>query len=275
MRLIHAYMANPRTVIDKTTGLKQGQLGNDPDEIWWTDRATQDRIKVFQGAPPHGESYQHLATIERWFDRVTGFNDVTVGINPTGATTGRHVALLQRAASGRVRFRLREIEDSLEQLGRLIAYRIQQFYPSITEQRVGNQHFERLELTEDDRRGTFDLEVQIIANLSEMKAQEFQKLLLLHKLGLVTDERLIEGSGHPMAQELLYDLPALRASRQLAQMQLAAQLDRQSAQTQHGNRRGRAEAQNGKPQKPDVRRAAEEVSLSQRGISRALRSGIQ
>jgi hypothetical protein len=55
MRLIHAYMANGRLIIDETTGLRNREVGNDPGEILWTRRNTHDRIKWLAGMVPPGE----------------------------------------------------------------------------------------------------------------------------------------------------------------------------------------------------------------------------
>jgi hypothetical protein len=255
IRLVHRFMANSRLIIDKTTGLQPGEIGNDPDEIWWTQNATHDRVRIQEGIVPRAEFYGHLSFLEAKFDLLSGHTDALRGMNPPNVQAARHFGQLQRAAATRVRGRLRDMEDSLVEAGRMIARRVQQFYPSYTEARVNDDRFESLELSQEDREGDFDIEVSLIANLDEMRAAEFQQLLVLHKMGVVSDERLIEDSGLSSSQTLLAELPEVRQQRQMQMMAMAAQ---QNAEEQGGM---------------DASDAAQSSSNTQRNVARATKGG--
>jgi hypothetical protein len=227
MRLVHAYMANGRLIVDETTGLRDRQIGNDPGEILWTRRGTQDRIKWLQGMTPPAEFYQHLRTVEQWFDLLTGSFDVTRGVNPTGVTAARALVALQRAAGIRIRGRMRENEDSLRDAGNMLASRIRQFAPARSEGMKEDGEIVALELSEADRNQEVDLRVDVVTNLDDLKAAEFQKMLLFNNMGLAADERLIKESGLSSTETLLAELPQVKR-QQLLEL-LAAQVAGASA----------------------------------------------
>lgn len=254
IRLIHRFMSNGRLIIDKTTGLRPGEIGNDPDEIWWTQNNTQDRVRIQDGIVPRQEFYGYLGFLEQQFDLLTGHSEALRGTNPPNVQAARHFGQLQRAAAARVRSRMRDIEEAMVEAGRMIARRVQQFYPSYTEARISDDRFETLELTDEDRQGDFDIEVNLIANLEEMRDAEFRKMLLFHGMGMVLDERLLEESGLSATQALLAELPAARHIRAIQQQAALAA----------GQGGGSAPIMS-------ASEAAQSATLAQRNVQRALR----
>jgi hypothetical protein len=250
MRLIHAFMSHPKMVIDKTTGLRKGTLINEPGQNLWTERGTQDRVNILPGVTPPAEFYTHTSAVERWVDLLTGSFDVTRGVNPSGVTAARAVVALQRAAGIRVRARMKETEDSLSEVGRMIAERIQDFGLSHSQlPDADGKGFREFLLSEDDRTSPFNLKVDVISNLEDLRALEFQKLLLLHGMGLVGDERLIKDSGISSVQTLLAELPEVRLQRQIQALAAAGM---------EGGAAG----------------AAQQTGGAQRAISRGLRTNM-
>ena len=206
MRMMHAYMAIGRLIIDESTGLSDRKLGNEAGEIWRVRRGTSDRVKWIPGLTPPAEFYQHLSSVERWFDTITGSPDVSRGINPTGVTAARALVALQRAAGGRVRGRLKETEDSMKRVGKKIAARVQQFHPTFSTMRLPDNSFKNFTLTDDDRKAPIDLKVDVISNLDDLRALEFQNMLLLFQMGLVSRERLVKSSGLSQSEAILAEL---------------------------------------------------------------------
>jgi hypothetical protein len=264
MRLIHAYMANPRTIIDKTTGLSDGEIGNDPDEIWWTNRGTHDRIKVHHGATPPAEFYTHVRTIEQWADLMTGSPEVGRGENPPGVRAGKAIQALQRAGSTRTRGRLKELEETLKIAGQLLLSRHQQFSPEKVTLQSGRTGFKEFWLSEEERLMELSVAVDIISSLDDVRAAEFQKTLLLFNLKLVSAERLIKESGMASAQTILAELPALQEKQMEAVMQ---QMQMAEAQAQAGAEPGEDEEQG------PVRSAAQDVVGTRRDVTRATSGG--
>lgn len=247
MRLIHAYMAFPKTIVDDSTGLKDRELGNDPGEIWRTRPGTSDRIRVIPSVTPPGEFYTHADKIESWFDQMTGRTEVTRGLTPANVGSGRAIGLLQDAAETRVRARMRELEDSLEDEAMMIAERILEFGPPharLPDPETGT--FGDFYLRKEDRTRPFSVKVDIVAGIDALKQREFEQLLLFKQMGLITDERLVKDSGHSSSQAILAELPAVQRQRML---QTIAQ--------------GLAE--------PSPQEAAEEKTGAQRAVNKTLR----
>ena len=229
IKQIHLFTALGRLIVDTSTGLEEGQLGNSPGEIWWTNPGTSDRIKWFPGLPPPAELYNYLNVVERAIDTVSGRFDVTRGINPTGVTSGRALYSLQSAANTRVRFRLRETERTLKRVAKLLGSRVQQFASSELSARVGapslnpdEKVFRRFFLTPEDREAGFHVEVAAVANVDKLKAAEFQKLLLLYQMGLLDERRLIEGADLSQEVAILAELPAMQMKKMLKEQITAA-----------------------------------------------------
>ena len=256
IRLIHAYMAVGRLIVDETTGLRDTDLGNDPGEVWWTKRATHDRVKWLDGKPPNSELYNHLAWCERQIDLLTGSFDVTRGVNPTGVTAARAVVALQRAAGIRVRGRMREMEDTMKEAFRMIGSRVQQFGPSRIDYIDKSGSYGTRGISEEDRFSPFDVKVDIVSNLDDLKALEFQKLLLLFNMGATTKNRLLKDSGLSSTQALLKELPQAEMEQAQKLMMMAT-----------------AGGSPGGP--PTVGQAGTDVSSTQKAVGRALRIGAE
>ena len=226
IKQVHLFTALGRLVVDEGTGLNEGSMGNEPGEIWWVKPGTADRVKWLQGSVPNPEFYTYLATLERSADLVTGSHDVTRGINPTGVTAGRALSTLQNAANIRIRARLTDIESALITTGRLVASRIQQFWPAELSLRIAGKEatqaieagpfrFKNFSISPADREASFNVEVSASANIDQLREAEFQKLMMLFQLGLIGPESLLEGSNLTNVKKLLMELPLLAAQSQV------------------------------------------------------------
>jgi hypothetical protein len=210
-------------------------------------------VKWLDGKPPNAELYNHLAWCERQIDLLTGSFDVTRGVNPTGVTAARAVVALQRAAGIRVRGRMREMEDTMKESFRMIGSRVQQFGPSRIDYLDKNGVYGSSAMAESDRFSPFDVKVDIVSNLDDLKALEFQKLLLLFNMGATTKSRLLKDSGLSSSEVLLKELP--QAEMERAQQQMAAA------------------ALAGPGGQPTVGQAATDVSSTQKAVGRSLKIG--
>ena len=226
IKLIHLFTALGRLVVDESTGLREDQLGNQPGEIWFTKPGTWQRLNWLSGSPPPAELYNYLSTLERAADLVTGSFDVTRGVNPSGVTAARALVTLQQAANIRIRSRLIEFEASLRLAGKLIASRVQQFWPTRTTLRIAGDQgvnpdrafvFKDYDLSPSEREASFNLRVSAIANIAQLKQLEFQKMMLLFQLGAVDLPDLVEAADLTNEDKILAKLPALMLQRQMAQ----------------------------------------------------------
>jgi hypothetical protein len=219
MKLAHLYMSMGKLIVDRSTGIEEGTIRNMPAEILWPRDGTSDRIHWLHAPNPPAEWYTHTASIERWIDTVTGRHDVTRGINPPGVRSGRMLNALNASANVRIRNRLRYTEASLRRLGMMFASRVQQYWPSHvtlpeTKPDLRNaQSFRGFSMSPDEREADIRLKVTVVADLERIRQQEFQKYLLLHSLGYVGPDKLVEAADLIEGEEVLRDLPGLLMAR--------------------------------------------------------------
>jgi len=225
IKQVHLYTALGRLIVDEGTGLSEDTMGNEVGEIWFVKPGTSDRVKWLPGSVPHGEFYNYISTLERSADLVTGSHDVTRGINPSGVTAGRALATLQNAAGIRIRARLNDIEAGLVQTGRLLASRVQQFWPADMAIRVAGRHkvqaigdesfqFRDIFLSPEDREASFNVEVSATANIAQLRQAEFQNLLMMAQLGIpISPETLVETLDPLQKEKILADMAVLSAQR--------------------------------------------------------------
>jgi len=224
IKQIHLFTALGRLVVDTSTGLEEDRMGNEPGEIWFVNPGTADRVKWLSGSAVPPELYNYLGLLEKSSDLVTGSHDVTRGINPTGVTAARALATLHNAASVRIRARLNDVETALKHTAKLIASRIQQFWPSSMNLRiVGSERSQALEATEtrfqdffltpEDREATFQVKVAAMGNSDAVREAELQKMVMLFTQGMVSPETFIESMGLQAEEKILAELPMLMAMR--------------------------------------------------------------
>jgi hypothetical protein len=234
IKQIHLFTATGRLVVDERTGLDEDRIGNEPGEIWYVKPGTVDGVKWLQGSTVPAEIYNYVALLEKSADLVSGFPDVTRGINPTGVTAARALSTLHSAAGIRIQARLNDVEGSLIQAAKLLASRIQQFWKSDMSLMVAGQEktmnaaesgafdFKHFELGPAEREARFNVQVMAIGNKDQLMREEFQKLMLLFQLGLIGPEHLIEGANLTREQEILATLPLLLAQRNVPPQAQAA-----------------------------------------------------
>lgn len=105
----------------------------------------------------------------------------------------------------------------------MMAERVMEFGPTSAKlQDPETGTFQEFVISKEDRIRPFQVEVDIVANLEELKAREFEKSLLFHGMKLMSDERLVRDSGHSNAQTILAELPALKRQQALEALAAAA-----------------------------------------------------
>ena len=227
IKQILAFTASGRLVIDESTGLEEGDIGNEPGEIWFVNPGTADRIKWHEGSQVHPAMFNLISSIQQGADLISGSHDVTRGINPSGVTAGKALIALQQVANVRIQNRMKEHAKPLSQTARLIASRVQQFWPAsktirilgkelATEDSLIDVQFRDFVLTEDDRQAAFDVRVVPGVNQEDLKASEFDRAAMLYQMGIMGNEMFVEHAGLTQEKKILRELPVLQAMRQAA-----------------------------------------------------------
>jgi len=113
-------------VIDKNSGIGQGQLTNRPGLIVRKNPGTE--VKRLQ--PPSMPNYvaEMVETLKRDMEIISGIHDVTQGRKPGSVSAASAIIALQEAAQARIRLKVKLMEQSLGDLGHMWFSRIKQFW---------------------------------------------------------------------------------------------------------------------------------------------------
>tara|TARA_R110002050_G_scaffold41798_6_gene101048 strand:+ start:6604 stop:8061 length:1458 start_codon:yes stop_codon:yes gene_type:complete len=220
-----------------------------------------------------GEFYALIDRVEHYIDLSFGIPELMQGFKDAGNQTVRGTSMLMEAGESRGKSKLRDIEGSLNRLGKAVyniakghydfkkTFRIVQPNNDLTEFTVNSQLYddkttELQALQNDISIGQHDVRIVSGSTLPSNRVAEYQMYLDAFKLGLVDDVEVLKKS------EIFDKEGVLKRKGQMAQMQgYIKQLedkiknisgDLQTSQRENVNSRKQVEAQKFKSQLKEV-----------------------
>ena len=130
-------MSNPVWILDKNSGVNTQALTNKISLIIKKEPGTDVKRDFPDSIPPY--VFEWFNTLLRLGDTQSGVQDVTQGRKPVGITAAEAIETLQEAAQTRIRLKDRNMENSLNQLGKLITNMMLQYYRGVRYQRVAGK----------------------------------------------------------------------------------------------------------------------------------------
>lgn len=120
------HTANMQWIIDKNSGIPQGQLTNRPGLVIRKNPGTEVR----RDSPPSMPMYvsEKINSLKADIEVISGVHDVTRGQQPGGIESGAAIVALQEAAQTRIRLKIKLHEFYLSELGEEWLSRIKQFW---------------------------------------------------------------------------------------------------------------------------------------------------
>lgn len=119
---------NPVIIMDKDSDVDTDAISNKPGGIIRKRRGTE----VKREAPPALPSYffQMGEITNRDIQTISGIGDILGGLVPKGIRSGSGLSEAQDIASTRVRLKVKQLERSLSQIGKILIRLLQQYYTS-------------------------------------------------------------------------------------------------------------------------------------------------
>jgi hypothetical protein len=222
-------MGNPIWVVSTDSDVDVDNLVNRPGLV--VEKTPGSEVRREEGVQLQPYVLQIADKIQSWIEGLSGSQDVSRGVQPTGVTAASAISQLQEAALTRIRQKSRNQDGYLQDVGRHWTSRTFQFRTApeifrLTSQDGANKYFRAyVEPYENDSgekmkrfnvtpytengkidptqgktyetRAKFDVKVSTGSNLPFNKAEKEQRLLGLFDRGAIDRQELLKGSDYP------------------------------------------------------------------------------
>ncbi len=232
-------MGNPIWVVDSDSEVDTDNLFNRPGLV--VEKAKGTEVRREQGTQLQPYVLQILDRVEKYVQGVAGDQDVSRGVRPEGITAASAISQLQEAAQTRIRQKSRNLDATLQDLGKLYksyslkyydaprVFRLtgnegsQKYFKMHVENRemedgssqrvasvrqyvqdpVSGQHKEAFEAKEYVIRGDFDVKVSTGSTLPFAKDAKFARARQMFQDGVIDDEEYLKAADYPNWQAVL------------------------------------------------------------------------
>ena len=230
--------ANPPFVADADSGINPKAMTNRPATIIYKNRGSE----VQWLSPPQLPSalFELQQMDKDDFESISGIHDVSQGRRPVGIEAASAITALQEAAQTRVRAKVREMEGSLRNVGRLVVDLVQQFYDDERVVRIvgaaGTKPkfitINKMEMGSDGKPfrvndpsiGEYEIEIGTGSTMPVNKARRGEEMKEYFKLGIVDRRAVLEHSSLPpeMYEKILQRMEAQEAAMMQAEQGMPA-----------------------------------------------------
>ena len=228
-------MGNPIWLVPTSSGVDTDNLFNRPGEtVEYDGNNAPQRVEGVQLQP---YVFGLIDRMKKWFDDISGSQEVSRGSRPEGVDTGIVVTALQEAAQTRLRLQSKFIDACLQECGQMYVQNTLQFYRTpriirLTGKDSASAYFRmsiedrpNAETGETDRvaivsipgqeatstkeyaiRGNFDVKIVTGSSLPFAKAEKTNMAFKLFDAGASDKEQLLKDVDHPEREQILQRL---------------------------------------------------------------------
>lgn len=242
-------MGNPIWVVDNTADIDTENLFNRPGQV--VEKAPGSEVRREEGVQLQPFVLQIIDRMKEWFDQVSGSQDITRGLNPSGVTAASAIADLQNAAQTRLRQKSRNLDCYLQNLGQQYMSRVMQFYTAPRVFRITGkddvQKYFKFHVSDDEQtgqkvanierfspegqslgiqsttmQGSFDVRVTTGSSLPFSKTEKETRLYGLFDRQIIDAQEVLKGLDYPNYEAVLQRQQEKAAQMAQAQAQPGA-----------------------------------------------------
>lgn len=247
-------MGNPIWVVSTDADIDVDNLVNRPGLV--VEKNPGSEVRREEGVQLQPYVLQIADKIQAWIEGLSGSQDVSRGVQPTGVTAASAISQLQEAALTRIRQKSRNQDAFLQDVGRHWASRTFQFRTApqiyrLTSAEGANKYFRayvepyeseagekmkrfrflpyteagKMDPTQEkvyETRAKFDVKVSTGSSLPFNKAEKEQRLLGLFDRGAIDRQELLKGSDYPNWEAVEQRMAQKEAAAAQAQAQAPA-----------------------------------------------------
>ncbi len=237
-------MGNPIWVVDTSANIDTDSLINRPGLVVEKNPGAEVRREMGVQLQPFVMNL--MESFKQWVDSVSGSQEVSRGINPTGITAASAISQLQQASQTRIRQKSRNLDAYLQDLGQQYLAMVFQYYTVPRIVRITNkqdpqitEYFKfSIEKEEDDNgeeksvakvrrydennmlgdeeiykiNGKFDVKVVTGSSLPFSKIEKENRLFNLYDRKLIDAEEVLKGLDYPNYEAILQRAQAAQAA---------------------------------------------------------------
>ena len=229
--------ASPPFVADADSGINPKAMTNRPGTIIYKNRGSEVSWLTPPQLPSALFTLQEMDKLD--FESISGIHDVTQGRRPQGIEAASAITELQDAAQTRIRHKVREMEGSLRNVGKLVVSLIQQFYDDERVIRIVGktgvrQEFVKINETQVDAEGQqfkindpsigkYDIEIGVGSTLPVNRTRRANQMIELFQIGVVDRRAVLENAGLPPAvyEKILTRMEEQEAAQMAAEQGMA------------------------------------------------------
>ena len=196
-------MGNAVWIIDKLAGVRDDELTNKPGQIIRVN--SQKEIRRVEGAQLPGWQIQMIELTIRDMREISGVGSVASGVPPKGVRSGAGMDTASAIATNRIRQRAQWLEQSLEDMGRVVVSLIQQFYTTPRWIKVAGHSGTDGFIPFDGKtiRGDWDIKVESASTMQHTKATMAQNAIQLATQGIIDQESCLDALDWPDKEKVL------------------------------------------------------------------------
>lgn len=200
--------ANPPLIADLDSGVNPKALTNRPASIIFKNRGSEVRWEQPPQIPSALFEVQQMDKAD--FDAISGIHDVTQGRRPVGVEAASAIVELQEAAQTRIRYKVRNEEFALQEMGYQIVALVQQFYDDNRTIRLVGKNSAKpvfvsvnvptasptggIEKLNDLSVGEYDVEIGVGSTLPINKGRLFGQYLQMYRDQIVDRRAVLENA---------------------------------------------------------------------------------